>query len=94
MADFLSNGVSGLLAFKRALDTTAHNIANVGTPGYSRQRVDLQTRAPSLRATYQVRLPCRSPSVTSGSRMASPATSSIVATFVTVTAAGQRSGPA
>ena len=31
MADFLSTGVSGLLAFQRALDTTSHNIANVGT---------------------------------------------------------------
>ena len=48
MADLLSNGVSGLLAFQRALDTTAHNIANVATPGYSRQRVELGARMPSL----------------------------------------------
>jgi flagellar hook-associated protein 1 FlgK len=47
MGDLLSNGVSGLLAFQRALDTTAHNIANVGTPGYSRQRVDMSAREPS-----------------------------------------------
>ncbi len=40
MADLLSHGVSGLLAFQRALDTTSHNIANVTTDGYSRQRVD------------------------------------------------------
>jgi flagellar hook-associated protein 1 FlgK len=44
MADLLSTGVSGLLAFQRALDTTSHNISNVNTPGYSRQRVDLGTR--------------------------------------------------
>ena len=30
---------SGLLAFQRALSTTGHNIANVNTPGDSRQRV-------------------------------------------------------
>lgn len=51
MADLLSTGVSGLLAFQRALDTTAHNIANVGTPGYSRQRVDFASRQPSLLGT-------------------------------------------
>ncbi len=44
MADLLSTGVSGLLAFQRALDTTSHNIANVSTPGYSRQIVDMTTR--------------------------------------------------
>ena len=44
MADILSTGVSGLRAFQRALDITSHNIANVSTPGYSRQRVELQTR--------------------------------------------------
>jgi flagellar hook-associated protein 1 len=44
MANLLSTGVSGLLAFQRALDTTSHNISNVNTPGYSRQRVELGTR--------------------------------------------------
>jgi flagellar hook-associated protein 1 FlgK len=44
MTDFLRTGVSGLLAFQRALDTTSHNISNVATPGYSRQRVELGTR--------------------------------------------------
>lgn len=44
MADLLSTGVSGLLAFQRALDTTSHNISNVGTDGYSRQRVLIGTR--------------------------------------------------
>jgi flagellar hook-associated protein 1 FlgK len=36
----LATGVSGLLAFQRALDTTSHNIANANTPGYSRQQVE------------------------------------------------------
>jgi flagellar hook-associated protein 1 FlgK len=44
MADLFSSGLSGLRAFQRALDTTSHNISNVSTPGYSRQRVDIGTR--------------------------------------------------
>lgn len=44
MADLLSTGVSGLLAFQRALDTTSHNIANASTPGYSRQVAEFATR--------------------------------------------------
>jgi flagellar hook-associated protein 1 FlgK len=37
----LNIGVSGLLAFQRQLDVTSHNIANVATDGYSRQRAEL-----------------------------------------------------
>ncbi|HTP39378.1 MAG TPA: flagellar hook-associated protein FlgK [Steroidobacteraceae bacterium] len=48
MADLLSNGISGLEAFQRALTTTSHNIANVSTAGYSRQSVLLTARAASL----------------------------------------------
>jgi flagellar hook-associated protein 1 len=44
VADILSTGISGLRAFQRALDVTSHNIANVSTSGYSRQRVEMQTR--------------------------------------------------
>ncbi|MFM2289048.1 MAG: hypothetical protein RL684_2191 [Pseudomonadota bacterium] len=40
MADMLATGVSGLVAFQRALDTTSHNIANANTVGYSRQQVE------------------------------------------------------
>ncbi len=46
MGNFLSIGISGLLASQTALATTAHNVANVNTPGYSRQRADLATRLP------------------------------------------------
>jgi len=42
MADLLSTGISGLLSFQRGLDTTANNIANANTPGFSRRAVDLQ----------------------------------------------------
>ncbi len=44
MADMLTTGVSGLLAFQRSLDTTSHNIANASTPGYSRQSAELMAR--------------------------------------------------
>jgi flagellar hook-associated protein 1 FlgK len=40
-------GVSGLLAYQRALQVAGHNIANVGTDGYSRQRLELEARPPS-----------------------------------------------
>jgi flagellar hook-associated protein 1 len=46
MADMLATGLSSLRAFQRALDTTAHNIANVSTTGYSRQTVDFAARQP------------------------------------------------
>jgi len=44
----LSTGVSGLMAFQTALDTTSHNISNSATPGYSRQSVDLAAAQPQL----------------------------------------------
>ncbi len=44
MANFLSTSVSGLLAFQRAIEATSQNIANVSTPGYSRQRAEMVTR--------------------------------------------------
>src|SRR5690554_6247569 len=47
MSDILSTGTSALLAFQRALSTVSHNVANLNTPGYSRQRVDFEARNPS-----------------------------------------------
>ena len=44
--DLLNIGSSGLLAFQRSLNTISHNIANVNTDGYSRQRVELASRVP------------------------------------------------
>ena len=45
MADLLNIGSSALAAAMKGLDLTGHNIANVGTDGYSRQRVDQSSRA-------------------------------------------------
>ncbi len=39
-------GISALVAAQRQLEVTGHNIANVGTEGYSRQRVELAAREP------------------------------------------------
>jgi len=47
-SSLLSTAVSGLLAFQRSLETTSHNIANVGTEGYSRQRANFGTRSPDF----------------------------------------------
>lgn len=43
-----NTAVTGLLSFQRALSTTSHNIANVGTEGYSKQSTNLGTRAPDF----------------------------------------------
>ncbi|WP_461519679.1 flagellar hook-associated protein FlgK [Porticoccus sp.] len=48
MADILNIGTSALLSLQQAINTTGHNIANVNTDGYSRQRVDLDTLTPQL----------------------------------------------
>ena len=37
-------GVGGLLAAQQQLATTGHNIANVNTEGYTRQRVEQQSQ--------------------------------------------------
>ncbi len=44
----LGIGSSALLSTQRALDTVAHNVANVNTPGYSRQRVEVAARLPQV----------------------------------------------
>lgn len=46
MVDLLRTAVTGLNAFRTALATTGHNAANVNTPHYSRQRVNLATPTP------------------------------------------------
>lgn len=43
MADLLNLGTSALLSIQQAISTTGHNISNVNTEGYSRQRVNLDT---------------------------------------------------
>lgn len=39
----LGTALTGLMAFRRSMETTSHNISNVNTDGYSRQKVDLAT---------------------------------------------------
>ena len=43
-----NSGLSALLASQRGLATTGHNIANVNTESYSRQRVLLESRDPQF----------------------------------------------
>lgn len=43
----LNIGVSALRAAQKQMEVTAHNIANVSTEGYSRQRVELEPSRPS-----------------------------------------------
>jgi flagellar hook-associated protein 1 FlgK len=47
MPDMLNTAISGLLSFQRALSTTSHNISNVNTEGYSRQRVEIRPQFPA-----------------------------------------------
>jgi len=46
--NLLLTGLSGLSAFRNALDTTGHNISNATTEGYSRQSVELDARPPQF----------------------------------------------
>lgn len=47
MSGTMNTGISGLMAAQRALATTSHNISNVNTEGYSRQRVEQSSRVPT-----------------------------------------------
>jgi flagellar hook-associated protein 1 FlgK len=51
MANLINTGVSALRVFQQALNTTGHNIANVNTDGYSRQRVDTAATRPDRYGT-------------------------------------------
>ncbi len=46
MTDSLLIGLSALSAQQRAMEVTSHNLANATTPGYTRQRADLQASSP------------------------------------------------
>lgn len=47
-SDVLSIGLSGARVSQQALATAGHNIANANTKGFSRQRVEVDTRPPQL----------------------------------------------
>ncbi|MBE9525398.1 MAG: flagellar hook-associated protein FlgK [Proteobacteria bacterium] len=51
-ADILSIGTSGLLAAQRQLQTTSHNVSNVNTEGYTRQRAELEAIIPAYYAGH------------------------------------------
>ncbi|QKI89578.1 flagellar hook-associated protein FlgK [Thiomicrorhabdus xiamenensis] len=48
MADMLTIGSQAANTYKQALDVTSHNVANVSTEGYSRQRAEISSNTPSL----------------------------------------------
>lgn len=48
MSEMFSIGISALLANQKLLATTGHNISNVNTEGFSRQRVTLTERPPQF----------------------------------------------
>src|SRR5690625_5119626 len=54
MSNIFGTSVAGLLAFQRALATTSHNISNVNTEGFSRQRVHLVTQVPHAQGGHFV----------------------------------------
>ena len=48
MADIFQIGVSGLIAFQNAINTTSHNINNAYTEGYSRRTISFSERSNAL----------------------------------------------
>ena len=54
MTSVLSTSTGALLAFQRALATVSHNVANINTEGYSRQKVDFATRTPDDSGNYSM----------------------------------------
>src|SRR5438093_10658044 len=54
LLSFLSIARSAMMAQQRAMDVTAHNVANAQTPGYSRQRLNLRPADPLLTANGMI----------------------------------------
>jgi len=48
MADMLTIALSANKTFQRALDVTSHNVANVNTEGYNRQRAEIVSNSPQI----------------------------------------------
>ena len=51
MADMLTIGSIATNTFKTALNVTSHNVANVATEGYTRQRAEISSNAPGTTGT-------------------------------------------
>lgn len=47
MADLLTIGASSTNTFKKAIEVTSHNVANVATDGYNRQRTEISSNTTS-----------------------------------------------
>ncbi len=54
MSNLFGISLSGLHVFQQSLETTAHNITNASTEGYSRQRVETVTQSPRLHGDHYV----------------------------------------
>jgi flagellar hook-associated protein 1 FlgK len=50
----LNIAVKAMEAQQKAIQTTGHNLANVDTPGFSRQRVELSSAAPSAEGPFSL----------------------------------------
>lgn len=61
----LQIGAGAMLAQQQAIQTTSHNIANVDTAGYARQRVSLSSAFPVNKGPYVVGLGVKASAVTS-----------------------------
>lgn len=48
MADILSIATAATNTFKRAIEVTSHNVANIGTDGYNRQRAEIVSNSPNI----------------------------------------------
>jgi flagellar hook-associated protein 1 FlgK len=57
-------GKSALLAHQQGINTAGHNIANAETPGYSRQRINLETNRPTITAVGSVGTGVRADGIT------------------------------
>ncbi len=64
MADLLITATAGLRAFQQALNVTGHNVANVKTEGYSRQRTEIVAGTPQLMGSGYVGSGSRTDSIT------------------------------
>ncbi len=51
MADMLTIGTLASGAYKKAIEVTSHNVANVGTEGYHRQRAEIVSNNPQISGT-------------------------------------------
>lgn len=54
----MDTAISGLTANQKALEVTGHNVANLGTPGYSRQSVVMESAVARSYGNWRVEMGC------------------------------------